>query len=333
MDRRTLFVSAVALFAAASCVIAAEGEAFLEPAEAGPDYAIQGEYRGKADDGEGLGAQVIALGSGTFQVVFYPGGLPGKGWDGKNRVRLDGKTQGSQTEFGTASTGWSGIIADGRLVGHSDQGEKFNLKRVERKSPTLGKKPPRHAVVLFDGTNADAWVNGKMTNDGLLRVGTATKEKWGDATMHLEFRTPFMPKARGQGRGNSGVFVQERYELQILDSFGLEGKNNECGGLYSFKAPDVNMCYPPLLWQTYDIDIESARFDPSGKKVKNAIITVRHNGVVIHDRVELQGPLPAGKPETPEPGGISIQNHGNPVLIRNVWIVPKTARDDKDEKE
>jgi hypothetical protein len=151
-----------------------------------------------------------------------------------------------------------------------------------------------------------------------------SKQSFGDAHLHVEFRTPFMPSARGQGRGNSGVYLQDRYECQVLDSFGLKGENNEAGGIYSVSKPLLNMCFPPLSWQTYDIDFESARFDENGTKTKNAVMTVRLNGVLVQDHVEVpRATAAAGRKEGPEPGPIQLQNHGNPVFFRNIWIVEK----------
>jgi hypothetical protein len=133
----------------------------------------------------------------------------------------------------------------------------------------------------------------------------------------------YMPEARGQGRSNSGVYQQGRYEVQVLDSFGLEGADNECGGIYKAKAPRINMCLPPLQWQTYDIDFTAAKFD-GDKKTAPARMTVKHNGVTIHDNVEVPAGTPGGtQGEGPGPGPLFVQNHGNPVFFQNIWVVPK----------
>src|SRR5262249_36897667 len=169
------------------------------------------------------------------------------------------------------------------------------------------------------------WTNGKQRPVVLLEGGARTKPLSHACPLHVESRIPFKPAGRGQARGNSGVYFHDRYEIQILDSFGLEGKANECGAIYRQTAPAVNMCYPPLSWQTYDIDFQAARYDAAGQKVKNAVATVRHNGVLGQARAEILNPTSArAKPETPIPAGpIYLQNHGNPVHFRNVWLVEK----------
>src|SRR5690606_36380594 len=116
-----------------------------------------------------------------------------------------------------------------KLTFLSTNGASDTFRKVNRQSITLEMEPPENAIVLFDGTNADEWENGTLTANHLLNVGVKSKREFKDFQLHLEFRTPFMPKARGQGRGNSGVYLQNRYEVQILESFGLEGEDNECG--------------------------------------------------------------------------------------------------------
>ena len=286
------------------------------PAAAGPDFLIQGEYLA-----EGAAAQVIALGDGKFRIVGYEHGLPGMSAEVEKKGEVEA-SGGPEVKFETDR--WKGTISNGALVATDREGATYRLKKTERKSPTLGAPPPTGAVVLFSGANADAWQGGKLDEEGNLRAGTKSKQSFGDCTVHVEFRTPFMPKARGQARGNSGVYLQDRFEVQVLDSFGLAGENNECGGIYSIARPRVNMCFPPLTWQTYDIDFETAKYDGTGKKTKNATLTVKHNGVLIHERVEVgKTTTAAGRAEGAEPGPIQLQDHGNPVVYRNIWVVPK----------
>lgn len=302
--------------------------AYTDPAEAGPDFAAQGEYVGMVgtgDDKTRVGVQIVALGDGKFDAVAYLGGLPGDGWDGLGVVRGVAERSGDVVVIRAHDGSGTGTIEGGVIVVKDDMGQVIGrLEKVERKSPTLGAKPPEGAVVLFDGSSADAFFGGRMTNDGLLVEGATSKQKFQDFTIHLEFRTPFQPYARGQARGNSGFYAQGRYEVQILDSFGLEGEWNECGGIYKVARPRVNMCFPPLSWQTYDVDFTAARFE-GGKKVADARLTVRHNGVLIHQDVKVPETTTAApvREESPEPGPIFLQNHGNPVRFRNVWVVQR----------
>ena len=313
----TLVVALLASLGNIAFAAPVDKRTFTDPAKAGPDYAVQGEY-----SGDNFGAQVIALGGGKFELVLYTGSLPGEGWQRKDKVqRVEGETKDGVTTFKSAAL--SGTIYGEKLSISGSGGDSLGtLKKISRKSKTLGAKPPQGAIVLFDGSTAKHFKGGKMTADKLLLAGCETKRKFGDHTLHVEFRTPFKPYGRGQGRGNSGVYLQSRYECQVLDSFGLKGENNECGGIYSINVPKVNMCYPPLTWQTYDIEFTAARYQ-DGKKVKNARTTIRHNGYVIHDDLELTHGTPGKSPEGPGPDGIYFQGHGNPVVYRNVWVVEK----------
>ncbi|MBL67494.1 MAG: hypothetical protein CMO74_09300 [Verrucomicrobiales bacterium] len=314
------------------------------------DFKVQGEYIGEQSCGCTIGAQVIALGGGAFQAVLYPLGLPGGEWDKTDRTLLAGKLVDGKAVFETATgkrrylgnkpsefsatkqfppkghkTG-TATIENGKMTGIYGK-KKFVLERIVRKADTLGTKPPKGAVVLFDGSNKDEWLGGRLdAKTKLLNTDgrdIKTKRSFGNYHMHVEFLLPFKPAARGQGRGNSGFYQVDHYEVQILDSFGLEGEHNECGGIYSKRKSDVNACLPPLQWQAYDVDFTLAE-TKDGKKVKNARVTVRLNGVVIHDNVEIPGKTGGSRGGAEgTPGPIKLQGHGNPLQFRNVWIVEK----------
>ncbi len=300
--------------------------AYTDAESAGPDFKIQGEYSGLISGGfrrQKIGIQLVAQGNGEFRDVEFAHGLPGDGWDGYGRFESDAKRYGNLIAF---HDGRTGLVSGGKLWLRDPEGRLLGvLEKLDRYSSTMGASPPADALVLFDGSTATHFAGGKITPEGWLKMGCQTKMPVGDFQLHLEFRTPFMPTATGQARSNSGCYIQERYEVQILDSFGLAGEANECAGLYRQQAPLLNLCLPPLSWQTYDIDFQAARFDGNGDKIQNARITLRHNGVTVHRDYEIVAKTGAGKPETPELRPIKLQDHGNPVVFRNIWIVLKNG--------
>lgn len=316
----------LALFAVVACA----GEpTWTDPAKAAAenaDFNVQGEYAG--DKPADTAYQVIAMGDGKFTVVECEGGLPGAP--------------------GSAFTSKTTVHADvdaakvKQLVG--------DAHRVQRTSPTLGAKAPAGAIVLFDGSKDSLSNWNKASLDGnALCEGTTTKKSFGSFTLHLEFRLPYKPTRQpsNQDRGNSGLYIHNRYETQIIDTFGLhynapdkdawrslfkqqmgyDSKSDRtqwCASLYHFKNPDLNVAYPPLAWQTYDIEFTAAKFDANGNKTANARITVVHNGIKVQDNVELPKGTGAGgkRPEIPA-GSLLLQGHGNPVRFQNIWIIPK----------
>ncbi len=304
------------LFAACALSLACFGPEHLEPEAGGRDFALQGEYVG-----EGFGAQVVASGGGRFRAVLHAGGLPGAGADDAAPAVAHGRDDGDHVAF----TGdFDGTLRDGTLRIQTAEGKPALLRRVVRESPSLGAAPPPGAVVLFvDGGDTAAFAEAKLDPRGFLAAGARTRDAFGSFDLHLEFRVPFMPDARGQWRGNSGVYLQGRYEVQVLDSFGHATELDGCGAIYEQRAPDRNLTFPPLSWQTYDIEFRAAGFDASGARTRPAELTVRHNGVVVQDRVGLAGPTGRGEREGPTPGPLLLQDHWNPVVYRNLWLVPR----------
>jgi hypothetical protein len=190
-------------------------------------------------------------------------------------------------------------------------------------------RPPSDAIVLFDGTNLAAWNGGwKIEGDAVTVVpGTGnlvTKRSFGDVQLHLEWRTPSVVEGESQERGNSGVFLMERYEVQVLDSYeNRTYSNGQAGSVYKQHIPLVNASRPPGTWQSYDIIFMAPRFNADGSLATKATVTVLHNGVLIQNHVEIQGTTEyIGEPhyEAHGPAPLMLQDHSNPVSYRNIWI-------------
>lgn len=361
-------------------------------AAAPPEAEVQGLYEGSCQDPTGtakLEARVVAQGKGTYKVLvrrFLTG-------DRIARIELAGRTAGDAVTFSgrAADLEWQGTYSPGAITGRIGDRGRFELQRVERKSPTLGKAPPPGAIVLLDGkdfselvrANGADWYLGDLSQDGwpvwevpfytfapgqptnwpspqqplppgwtisrerrradvvlgigpdgsiqVPRGGMNSKRTFeGSFDLHVEFMTPLMPTAHSQGRGNSGVYLPNGDEIQVLDSFGEPTYlGGGCGGLYHYKDPDCMepieslkgkpesqftlASLPPLTWQTYDIEYRVQK--TNGQYAGKPRVTVYHNGIKIHDNAELRNPA--------RPGRFHFQDHGNPVRYRNIWVLPR----------
>lgn len=271
-------------------------------------FSAMGEY---VRSGEAL---QVTPAEDRFYFSVYQGGLPGAGWKGDAVAHrwVDAGEVEEQLE------GWT---------------------KVDRSHKVVGRQPPAGSTVLFDGSGTEQWVNGQ-THNGCLMAGTRTKKIFRDFCLYLEFLAPLKPEPPvcHPHRGNSGVFAAGAYEVQLIDTFAadldpeawaempmLKPANTWCGSIYGIRAPTVNMCLPPLEWQSLEIEFRAARFD-GGKKVSPAVMTVTQNGVVVQDAVTLPSGT-GGGPEGPRAeaphGPIVLQNHGNPNLFRNIWVIEK----------
>jgi hypothetical protein len=196
--------------------------------------------------------------------------------------------------------------------------------------------PPSDAIVLFDGKDLSGWESLKggpaqwKVGEGYFEVtpktgDIQTKQVFGDCQLHVEWATPDPPHGEDQDRGNSGVFLQGLYEIQVLDSYhSVTYADGQAAAVYGQYPPLVNASRPPGQWQTYDIIFHGPRFDPGGKLLRPAYVTVIHNGVLVQDHVAIMGPTEHRKRPpyhvTPEKLPLRLQDHDHPVRFRNIWI-------------
>ncbi|MBI2421693.1 MAG: DUF1080 domain-containing protein [Candidatus Hydrogenedentes bacterium] len=314
-------------------------------AHAENEHLLQGNWQGSVTSGalEGtpLRAQIVGLKNNTFHATLYfeqkggeevavevSGKKPDKVAIGAYEGEVDPgeKLGGKQTLTGTVKD----QVFTGALS-HKDKKSEFELKRVELGSPTLGMAPPEGATILMDGKSLDAmivqphWVIDGEGGAHISGSSIVSKAEFGDAQYHVEFRNPYMPEEDkgSQARGNSGVYLMGRYELQVLDSFTDKPKDNLCGGIYQKAVPIVLASLPPMEWQTYDITFTAPKFDAAGKKTSDARITVKHNGILIHDDAVLDDATPGGVSGEEAPQGpLMLQDHHDTVTYRNIWVKP-----------
>jgi hypothetical protein len=221
------------------------------------------------------------------------------------------------------------------IAGGLQKEYKSGIVWPEPKLVTPGKTddaPPADAVVLFGGKDLSKWNGGENweIKDGVAtarKSGITTKDSFGDCQLHVEFATPEKVEGSGQGRGNSGVYLMGKYEVQILDSINNKTYfDGQCASIYKQTPPMVNASRGPGEWQSYDIVFNGPRFAADGKVTKPGYVTVIHNGVLVQNHFELLGGTfydqPAHYEKHPEKLPLHIQFHGNPVKFRNIWIRP-----------
>ncbi len=327
ITRNAVFLSVMLSLSASAQESTLPRIALTEAPKNDADYSLMGEFVGPISVGENkyapLGLQIRPIGNGLFEALQYTGGLPGqKTLAQKDPLKLVGTRSGDLLILSGGP--WAIFVEkDGCLIVDRKGNKVGRLERIKRGSPTMGAEAPAGATVLFDGSGTDQFTTAQMTKEGLLMEGADTRPMFQDFNLHVEFRLPYMPNSEGQKRGNSGCYLQSRYEVQVLDSFATTPVFNGCSALYRFKSPDLNMCLPPLQWQTYDIKFTAPRWGADGKKIRNARITVWQNGVKTQDDVELPNKTGAGKVEEPTLLPIRFQNHSDPVRYRNIWVVDR----------
>ncbi|MEO0510463.1 MAG: DUF1080 domain-containing protein [Verrucomicrobiota bacterium] len=291
-----------------------------------------------------LVARIIGKKNGKFEVQFLNAFERRAKCDFEKEISLkDGviSYEDKQWQFSVQGNVLSGVKQHTTKSGKAVP-MPFKLTKIERVSPTMGLPAPKEADILIgdslenwqhsDGTSA-TW---KLIDGGVMECypkyagnknggSLYTRKSYADCELHLEFKLPYAPEASGAGRCNSGLFIQDKYEVQILDSYGVEAGWTDCGALYKVAPPKVNRTAPPEQWQTYDITFRAARYDQAGKFLEHPRITVLHNGRPIHtDEVipeipyntEVRRKMPHPKEALP----LYLQDHGHAVQFRNFWI-------------
>lgn len=274
-------------------------------------------------------AQVVSEGGNGYRLLIKSEDM---------MIALEGiRINGQVIIFGKmGGYNWHGQIKDSLMVIHGSYGQRFEMQRFDKKSPTEGLKPPKNAIILLpynSGKKPDMsnWTNQswEAMENGSMRIvqGTGssqTKKEFSNIKkLHLEFLLPEEANHLDQCRCNSGLFLNERYEIQILDSYGVLQTAGDCGAIYGHARPNENASFPPNTWQTYDITFTSPKIEENGNVTELPRVTVYHNGVKIHDNVEIPNPTANRNDKHRAKGPISLQHHdiGHLIQFRNIWLI------------
>lgn len=311
-------------------------------------WQVQGEYYGTVAGGGSLGAWLVARGNDNYNVVFLPGGLvtmPGVPYGGFDKTgwaintfggtaKLSGTTFAVTTTSKYNATSITGTGEARVMTGTTPTGAAFTLNRVVRNSPVHLLKPKAEwgtAKMWFDSTNGQAdlakWTRTdndvQLSRKNLYR-GISNKENHGGGYLHIEYQGCFNPTATDQGRSNSGIYLQSRFEAQVLDSFGATLTKDEFGSIYTIKEPLINAALPPLTWHTYDIYFTPRTSGVGPSATGAAVMTIYANGVLVQDQTVVNNVTTASpiKTDAVGEGPLYLQNHTNDVVYNNIWFIP-----------
>lgn len=329
---RSLFRRLVLATMVMCTVLVTDAGAQTNPSPSGDPFIgrYEGHYTPTGRAGLETVAEVISHGRGLYRLKVdqHPG----------VHLELYGVAAGPALRINGYSNNisWTGTVEEGALkLGRTDAhyGGTFALNKVIQHSDTEGLKPPKDAVVLLalnEGKgDLGGWTNSKWESldGGVMRVkggsgDNRTQAKHGSIRLHLEFKTAHMPSASGQQRSNSGLYFQDRYEVQVLDSFGVIPGSGDCGGIYEQSVPAVNASYPPGQWQTYDIEFTAPVLDKDGKVEQFPTVTVVLNGVTVQDKHEFKTVTGGAiNDQVVQEASLRLQDHSDPVEYRNIWWV------------
>jgi hypothetical protein len=292
-------------------------------------FVVGGALAACSDGGTRQGETVHVVSAGTGGNTAA-GGIPSTvgGAAGSISAGMGGSSGSSMVPTAGSSGSGGGDVGGSASTGGGGTGGGGGA----------GGGEPAGKIVIFDGKNLDEWISTRnggpapwtLANDGSMEVvpGTGdiiTKQQWEDVFVHVEYKTPMLPASvGGQDRGNSGVYLKGAYELQVLDTYGQPPQNDGCGSVYEVSAPLVVACFKEEIWNVYDIEFKAPDYDANGTKLSNAVVvSAKLNDILVQTNVDVPGTTRAGLPEAAGPKGLMLQDHGNRLWFRNIWVIPR----------